>query len=86
MNIDSSDGNGRLTATEIDSEESAAAELSPSDVHQTPTLVPPPADEAPPTVRWTPPPTLIAFSRFDAGPVNTRRNRVDARAGVSSRR
>ena len=47
----------------------AAGATTAGDVHEMPTLLPPPSDEwpepePPPTARWTPPPALIASARF----------------------
>jgi hypothetical protein len=67
MNNDLSDGEAATAnETERTTPAALAAELlAASDAHATPTLVPPAAeDEPPPTVRWTPPPVLIARSRF----------------------
>ncbi len=68
MTIDVSDGDD-LCGTESDSTTEEVPALSAaSNAHDTPTLVPPPPDEdaEPPTVRWTPPPVLLARSRFDS--------------------
>ncbi len=65
MNIQVPEGDERSIETE------AAAELlqaNARDIHETPTFLPPPDEspdsEPPPTARWTPPPALIARSRF----------------------
>jgi hypothetical protein len=45
--------------------EASAAAFEGSDVHEKTTMLPPPDDdEPPPTQRWSPPPSLIALSRF----------------------
>lgn len=64
MNIHLSDCNERLSAAEIErlATATAAATSVTSNAHETPTLVPP-LDDSPPTVRWTPPPALLAFSQ-----------------------
>ena len=67
MNIHSSDLEDRIAEPRVES--LAAAASTPGDIHETPTLLPPPSDEwseaePPPTARWTPPPALIASARF----------------------
>jgi len=67
MNIHLSDRSEWLSAAEIErlaSDTIAAAATSvTSDAHDAPTLVPPMDDDSPPTVRWTPPPALLAFTQ-----------------------
>ena len=67
MNIHSSDLEERIAEPGVESV--AAAASTTGDIHETPTLLPPPSDEwpepePPPTARWTPPPALIASARF----------------------
>lgn len=57
--------------TETDNETPTAADAATSaqpqsagNVHQAPTLAPPAAEDAAPTVPWNPPPALRAFGRF----------------------
>ena len=67
MNIHSSDLEDRIAEPRVES--LAAAASTTRDIHEMPTLLPPPSDEwseaePPPTARWTPPPALIASARF----------------------
>jgi len=70
MNIHSSYAEERLAEPVVESLAAARASTA-EQIHETPTLVPPPSDESPeseppPTARWTPPPALINSARFGA--------------------
>jgi hypothetical protein len=71
-----------LCGSELESTLVATALCAATDAHQRPTLVPPSSDELetepPPTVRWTPPPVLIARSRFDERVDDARRGSTAA--------
>ncbi len=66
MNIQELEGDEHAIETEADA---APLRADARDIHDTPTFLPPPDEspesEPPPTARWTPPPALIAYSRFE---------------------
>ena len=72
MNSHSSDVEERVAEPVVESLAAAAAAAgayTTGNVHERPTLLPPPSDEwpepePPPTARWTPPPALIASARL----------------------
>jgi hypothetical protein len=76
MNIHLTDRSEWLSAAEIErlatATTPAASTSVSSDACDTPTLVPP-SDDSPPTVRWTPPPILLAFSQCGGTGADRRR-------------
>lgn len=89
MSMHVSNGDDRPTQPEVEAEtaDPGAVKLSVAcGPHETPTLVPPSEDEPPPTVRWTPPPVLIARSRFERNADKLRRRVISPPTAPWTRR